>query len=252
MNERTDVKNVLFPLLLASSVVVLTACSTGNHSESGSNPPEPVQTVDPSNVSSRDILTAYIEAQEQGGRIDRSKRNWRRALPKFPAVKFRDDERVFWTMETTEGTMRFELFPHAAPQHVTNVMYLSLLGFYDGLSFHRIIPGFMAQGGDPTGSGGGGPGYQVPLEVNSGFLHRRAGVLSMARTNDPNSAGSQFFITFGPTPGLDMKYSVFGQMLQGASVLERLESAGNSTNNGVPPLREIRIVRAEIDVKVEK
>ena len=120
---------------------------------------------------------------------------------------------------------------------------------YKGTSFHRIIPGFMAQGGCPLGSGTGSPGYNVPLEVSREALHDKAGVLSMARSSNPNSAGSQFFITFGPTRQLDMQYSVFGQVTEGLDVVKKLEAAGNPnpSSNGVPPRKNVTITRARVD-----
>ena len=137
-----------------------------------------------------------------------------------------------------------ELYPEAAPEHVRNAIYLSGTGYYNGLKFHRIIPKFMAQGGCPLGKGNGGPGYRIKLEVNRKFLHTKAGVLSMARTSVPNSAGSQFFITFGPTRNLDMQYSVFGQVVEGLDVVKKLEAAGNPRSNGVPPKKLITIDKA--------
>lgn len=193
-------------------------------------------------------MKAAVAELEASGRVKKDAPGWRTRLPKFEAVTFEAGGTYRWRIVTSEGEMVAELYPEVAPEHVRNVLYLSLLGFYDGLGFHRIIPGFMAQGGCPVGRGTGGPGYSVPLEVSRDRLHGQAGVLSMARSANPNSAGSQFFITFGPARSLDMQYSVFGQVVEGMETVKALEGAGNPNprSNGVPPLKEITIERTEV------
>ena len=121
-------------------------------------------------------------------------------------------------METDKGTMVIELFADKAPKTVNNFVFLAREGFYEGVMFHRVISNFMAQGGDPTGSGRGGPGYKFEDEFDSSLRHDRQGILSMANAG-PNSNGSQFFITHGPTPHLDNRHSVFGQVVEGLDVL---------------------------------
>jgi len=121
-------------------------------------------------------------------------------------------------METDKGTMVIELFADKAPKTVNNFVFLAREGFYDGIIFHRVISNFMAQGGDPTGRGSGGPGYKFADEFNSSLRHDKPGVLSMANAG-PNTNGSQFFITHTPTPHLDNKHSVFGQVVEGMDVL---------------------------------
>ncbi len=115
--------------------------------------------------------------------------------------------------------LKIELYPEIAPNTVRNFIHLVQKGFYDGLIFHRVIPGFMIQGGDPQGSGMGGPGYTIQGEFTSnGFqnnLSHKRGVISMARTNMPNSAGSQFFIMVQDSPFLDGQYASFGQVIEG-------------------------------------
>jgi len=117
--------------------------------------------------------------------------------------------------------MTAELYPEKAPNTVNNFISLANKGFYDGLTFHRVIPGFMIQGGDPEGTGAGGPGYEIKGEfASNGFtqndLKHVTGVLSMARTNVPDSAGSQFFIMVAPADHLDGDYAAFGQVIEGA------------------------------------
>ncbi len=116
------------------------------------------------------------------------------------------------------GTVEIDLYEELAPQHVNNFVFLAREGYYDAVTFHRIIHGFMAQGGDPTGSGSGGPGYTIAAEFND-TPHVR-GVLSMARTADPNSAGSQFFIVYEAAPHLDGQYTAFGEVISGMDIVD--------------------------------
>jgi cyclophilin family peptidyl-prolyl cis-trans isomerase len=121
-------------------------------------------------------------------------------------------------METDKGTMVFELFADKAPKTVNNFVFLSRQGFYDGIIFHRVIADFMAQGGDPTGRGSGGPGYRFADEFNASLKHDKPGTLSMANAG-PGTNGSQFFITHVATPWLDGKHTVFGRVVEGMDVL---------------------------------
>ena len=127
------------------------------------------------------------------------------------------------------GVMKAELYPDIAPNTVNNFISLVQSGFYDGLIFHRVIPGFMIQGGDPDGSGMGGPGYSIKGEFSqngfqNGLLHTK-GVLSMARTMDPDSAGSQFFIMVDDAPHLDGGYAAFGKVVEGLDTADAIVSA---------------------------
>ena len=118
------------------------------------------------------------------------------------------------TFETTRGTIKAELYPEIAPNTVNNFISLIQKGFYDGTIFHRVIPGFMIQGGDPEGTGMGGPGYKIKDEFGEGLKHDDEGVLSMANAG-PNTGGSQFFITLAPTPWLDGHHAIFGRIVEG-------------------------------------
>lgn len=145
-----------------------------------------------------------------------------------------DNPIVTITMENDEQII-IELFPSIAPNTVTNFVSLIEEGFYDGVIFHRVIPGFMIQGGDPEGTGRGGPGYSIPGEFNANNfnnpLPHERGVLSMARTNDPNSAGSQFFIMHDHSPHLDGQYAAFGKVIEGMVTVDAIavvETAGEA------------------------
>jgi cyclophilin family peptidyl-prolyl cis-trans isomerase len=123
--------------------------------------------------------------------------------------------------KTERGEIVCELFAADAPMTVENFVNLARAGFYDGVTFHRVIPGFMAQGGDPTGTGSGGPGYSFGDELSPKRRHDGPGVLSMANAG-PNTNGSQFFLTFGATPHLDGRHTVFGRVTSGMDVLRSL------------------------------
>ena len=124
--------------------------------------------------------------------------------------------------ETSKGRIVMELFPDDAPQTVNSFVYLIRHHYYDGILFHRVIDGFMAQTGDPSGTGSGGPGYQFGDEFSPNRRHDKKGVLSMANRG-PGTNGSQFFITFGPTPHLNGKHTVFGEVVEGQDVLDKLK-----------------------------
>ncbi len=126
------------------------------------------------------------------------------------------------TFNTSKGPIVVELFPAEAPLTVNNFVFLARDGFYDGLKFHRVIADFMVQGGDPMGTGTGGPGYKFKDELTGGFKRHQVGSLSMANAG-PNTNGSQFFITHVKTPHLDGKHTVFGQVTSGQDVVDAIE-----------------------------
>jgi len=136
----------------------------------------------------------------------------------------KDDTIVKIKIETTKGDIYADLFAAEAPKTVENFVTLAQKGFYDGIIFHRVIPNFMIQTGDPTGTGMGGPGYQFKDEFSSKLRHDKPGMLSMANSG-PNTNGSQFFITEVPTPWLDDKHSVFGQVTGGMDVVLAIAKA---------------------------
>lgn len=157
------------------------------------------------------------------------------------------------TMEIKDyGTITLELYPEMAPNTVNNFIHLANDGFYDGLTFHRVIKDFMIQGGDPDGIGSGGPGYSIVGEfADNGFeqntLSHQKGIISMARTGMPNSAGSQFFIMSADAPHLDGKYAAFGKVTSGIEMVEAIEKV--QTDNRDKPITDVVIesIRVEIN-----
>ena len=152
-------------------------------------------------------------------------------------------------IETKHGAIKLRFFPDVAPGHVANWKKLAREGVYTGTTFHRVIPGFMIQGGDPNtkdddkgNDGMGGPGYHIKAEFNS-RPHKR-GTLSMARAQDPDSAGSQFFICVAPSPFLNGQYTVFGQVIEGMDVVDAINQV--ETDDGDWPMKNIYILRAEV------
>jgi peptidyl-prolyl cis-trans isomerase B (cyclophilin B) len=172
---------------------------------------------------------------------DAKKKTW----DKPPEMKIDVNKTYTATIETDAGTMVAELYPKLAPNTVNSFVFLSREGFYNGLIFHRVIPGFMIQGGDPTGTGSGGPGYTLKAEFNE-TPHDR-GILSMARTNDPDSAGSQFFVMHGRSPHLDGKYTAFGKVTKGLEVIDKIVNAPKDENDR--PNEPVKIKKITIEEK---
>ncbi len=138
-----------------------------------------------------------------------------------PEIQIDSSQTYRAIIETNMGVIELELYPQHAPKTVNNFVFLAGKGFYDGLSFHRVISNFMIQGGDPTGTGGGGPGYRFEDEVAENPLKHEKGVISMANAG-PNTNGSQFFITHAPQPHLNGKHTVFGKVVVGQDVVDSI------------------------------
>src|SRR6185503_15043927 len=156
-----------------------------------------------------------------------------------PAMQIDPKKKYKARMETDKGTMVIELFADRTPKTVNNFVFLSREGYYDGVIFHRVIANFMAQGGDPTGTGAGGPGYKFGDEFHPTLKHDKQGVLSMANAG-PGTNGSQFFITHLPTPHLDNRHTVFGQVVEGLDVLMSIP-ARDPNNRNTPAVKIIRV-----------
>lgn len=153
------------------------------------------------------------------------------------------------------GVIKAELYPHKAPNTVNNFIDLANSNFYDGVIFHRIISEFMAQGGDPQGTGAGGPGYSIAGEFpNNGFevndIKHKKGILSMARTDAMDTAGSQFFIMTADYPSLDGKYAAFGKVIEGMDVVDKLNAV--KTARGDKPVEDVKINSIKVDTMGEK
>ena len=176
----------------------------------------------------KDKAMQQLDEQIAKAKPDKSKAGWRTSLTKPALLTFDPEHTYYAKMVTNKGTVMIKLLPQVAPMHVTNFAYLAKLGFYDGLTFHRVIPGFMAQGGCPLGTGTGGPGYQFDGEFSPTMKHTKGGMLSMANAG-PGTDGSQFFLTFVATPWLDGKHSIFGEVTEGMDVLKALEAAGSQS-----------------------
>jgi cyclophilin family peptidyl-prolyl cis-trans isomerase len=173
-----------------------------------------------------DVALESIKTFIAQQKVDTSLPGWKTRLAKPPKATFDPKKTYYWTLDTSKGTVKIKLLPQSAPMHVTSTVYLTELGFYDGTKFHRVIPQFMAQGGDPLGRGSGGPGYQYAGEFDPKLKHDKGGLLSMANAG-PNTDGSQFFLTFVATPWLDGKHTIFGEVVEGMGTLKELERYGS-------------------------
>ncbi len=188
-----------------------------------------------------EAIDAFIAEQA----LDRLQADWKTRLPRPPQVDFDASKRYVWSIETNIGGIGIALMPDIAPLHVSSTIYLARLGFYDGVIFHRVIDGFMAQGGDPLGRGTGGPGYQYDGEYDIRARHDRPGLLSMANAG-PGTDGSQFFITFAPTPHLDDKHTLFGEVVTGMDTVKALEARGSRSGQ---TSEELEMRKTEIQVE---
>lgn len=180
----------------------------------------------PGAVAQTDPAIAAIDAFIAKSNVDKSNPQWKTRLTKPPQVSFSKGVSYQWRLDTTEGTMVLDLYPEVAPMHVSNAIFLSRIGFYDGISFHRVIPGFMAQGGCPLGTGTGGPGYEFDGEFSPRVRHDSKGILSTANRG-PGTDSSQFFICFGPTPHLNDRHTIYGKLSSGMETLDKLASFGS-------------------------
>ena len=160
-----------------------------------------------------------------------------------PAMQIDPKKKYKAHMETDKGTMVIELFADKTPKTVNNFVFLSREGYYDDVMFHRVIDNFMAQGGDPTGTGSGGPGYQFADEFHPSLKHNKQGILSMANAG-PGTNGSQFFITHVATPHLDNRHTVFGQVVEGLDVLMSIP-ARDPRNVNAPAVKIKRVTIEE-------
>jgi peptidyl-prolyl cis-trans isomerase B (cyclophilin B) len=197
--------------------------------------------------AAQDKAVAAIDAFIAEAKIDQSADGWKTSLSKPPMVEFDAGANYYWDIETNVGNIEIKLMPDVAPMHVSSTIYLARLGFYDKVIFHRVISGFMAQGGDPLGRGTGGPGYQYDGEYSPNARHDRPGLLSMANAG-PGTDGSQFFLTFVETPHLNDKHAIFGAVTNGMDTVNALEARGSGSGKTSEHLEmtktQIRVVSA--------
>ncbi len=205
----------------------------------------------------QEIMMAWQQKRMEKAKSEQDKRNddaikklgdqnaWKLKLTKPEMMTFDANKDYFWILDTNKGEIRIKLMPQVAPMHVTSTIFLTNKGFYDGTIFHRVIPGFMAQGGCPLGTGTGGPGYNYAGETKPNVKHDKPYLLSMANAG-PNTDGSQFFITFKETPWLDGKHTIFGEVVAGQDTVKKLEAAGTPQGK---PTEELIIKKARIEEK---
>ena len=155
-------------------------------------------------------------------------------FPQAPEMTIDASKTYTANIKTVRGDFTMTLRPDLAPEHVNSFVFLARDGYFNGVTFHRVLPGFVAQTGDPTGSGSGGPGYTIPAEFTNKVKFERASV-GMARTSDPNSAGSQWFINYAATPSLDGQYTIFAEVTEGMEVVDCITPRDPSTGGSLPP-----------------
>ena len=224
--------------LLGLAFVALFALIIGRGVQSANAEEQAVAEIDP--------VIAQIDEFIQEHPVDKSNKRWRTKLKKPPVLKFDSKKTYTWKLETNVGVISFRLLDDIAPMHVSSTLYLTRLGFYDTLEFHRVISGFMAQGGDPLGNGRGGPGYKFDGEFDPKSVHDSRGLLSMANSG-PGTDGSQFFITFRDTPALNNRHTLYGkaESKESMKTLEAMEALGRP-RDPAPPLKPLFIKTATI------
>jgi peptidyl-prolyl cis-trans isomerase B (cyclophilin B) len=206
----------------------------------------------PPRFSNKEMQQIFMEYQDYKTKEKAIKllgdKAWKVQLKKPERMKFDQNKDYFWILETNKGIIRFKFMPGVAPMHVTSTIFLTEKGFYDGLTFHRVEPNFVIQGGCPLGTGEGGPGYTYDGEYNAFVKHDRPYLLSMANTGSKGTDGSQFFITLSSTPHLDNRHTIFGKVVEGFDVVDKIEDAGSRSGKPKEPLI---IVKARIEEKVK-
>lgn len=205
-------RTLALALLLALALAALTACGA------------------PADEPTSDAFDAAADAGEPAAPAAEQPTSFDCTPPADPPAQYDAPQQVIRDGYDYEATITLDtgsevvidLYPEEAPITVNNFVFLACQGFYDETTFHRVLPGFVAQGGDPTGTGTGGPGYTIEHEADNGVPFDRAGLVSMAHRMQPNTTGSQFFITYAPTPDLDAQFTVFGEVIDGMRSVEGL------------------------------
>ncbi len=236
-----------FPSLFTLLTVAIVACGASvSQAATQQDPPvtqtpaskqeQPPKTPDTTKTEPASDPIVKIREFIASKNIDKTAKNWKTSVTIPPKLTFDATKQYFWVLNTTEGPIKIRLMPDIAPMHVSSTIYLTELGFYDDIKFHRVINGFMAQGGDPLGVGSGGPAYKYAGEFSPKVKHDKPGILSMANAG-PNTDGSQFFLTFVPTPHLDGKHTIFGEVVEGLDTVKKLEKFGSQSGQTTKPLK---------------
>ncbi len=229
---------ILISLSLSLIALLLAACSLPEEAPTPTAIPEVIPTPRIADTPTPAVIGTPTPQREESrsGRL----------VPQYaapPEMTIDTSEEYAADIQTNQGTITVELFAEDAPITVNNFVFLARQGFYDGVIFHRVIPQFMIQGGDPTGTGGGGPGYRFQDEIISSRSFDRTGVLAMANAG-PNTNGSQFFITVAPTPHLTGSHTIFGRVTAGQEIADAISTARADHNDR--PLEEVVIQHIEI------
>jgi cyclophilin family peptidyl-prolyl cis-trans isomerase len=230
-------------ILAAVALVSIAAVAIAASGKPGDKPAAAAGAPKPAAATDKAIVA--IDAQIAAAKVNKGAQGWKMNLPMPKAVAFTAGKQYFVRMTTNKGDVLIRFMPDIAPLHVTNFLYLTRIGFYDNTPFHRVITRFMAQGGDPTGTGGGSPGYGFGGEFSDKAKHDRPGLLSMANAG-PGTDGSQFFLTFVPTPWLNGKHTIFGEVVEGLDVLKALEAAGSQSG---APTEKLTLDKCVVEVR---
>ena len=178
--------------------------------------------------NTKEAYQAYLSSNPSGDRAEEAKALIAVVSGDFASLTPEQMEKLQVVLETNQGTIKFKFYPREAPETVRNFIKLAATKFYDGLIFHRVVAGFVIQGGDPQGVGTGGPGYNIKAEFNS---HQHLpGTVAMARSSDPDSAGSQFYFCLNALPMLDNNYTVFGQVTEGMEAVKAIGTTATGQN----------------------
>ena len=243
--------NIIHAALILTAALILGGCEDGNKTQSSSPPPpatisEPAPTATPPAATPPAPSTSSELVAPDGYSVTAY-------LSQTPVRSFKEATYVLKdktdyavVMETDVGRMVLDLFEDDTPTTVNSFVWLALHQYYNGIAFHRVVEGFVVQGGDPntlnadaSSWGQGGAGYEFGLEIRAKYKYDAKGVLGMARTQDPDSNGSQFYITLAPTPNLDGQYTIFGKVTEGLDVLDKI-------TRGEPPATPTRMTRVFI------
>ncbi len=248
---RGSVRGIVVWLLMVLAISFAAGCGASEEQSSGSaesaetpadeatTPEEQTETKGQEEQEETDTVTAMLTRMATGSTDKKS-------ATEQVEVAYLPPGKKIATLETTKGVIKIELWEDKVPNTVINFVSLANGERYDGVDFHRVIDGFMAQTGDVENSGGyGGPGYMIPAEFDASLSHVR-GVVSMARSSDPNSAGSQFFIMLASASHLDGQYAAFGKVIEGMDVVDALKKGEQARNGTVDDPDEILKARVEV------